>query len=595
MSFMTKEIRKAANPKAIKNWLQRSVLGKPNIKPKRIDIDELAGVVQTNQNRFIAYVNSNQYHKIAGIVFVVATLNYLLWLLGHLNLANKLISIPFFISQLFSFLLVSLSIFNHWKAKYRTNRPAMPLNPPDVAVVVATYKEPVAVLENTIKSILEIDYPGKVVVVVSNDDERPAQRSAIENTLVSLADYRSRIKGKVGDGKVLHLVHTTPHKNAKAGNLNQALRFLRKYYPEIDLVLTQDADEIVYPEILKALVGYFSEPQVGFVQTIKQSEVTDGDPFGNDDMMWYARTAACRDAAGAMFACGSGVIWRISALESIGGFSTWNLVEDLTTSYQILSHGWESRYHYERLSYGLAPEDLPNFLKQRGTWAIDHMRLFFWDNPLKKKGLTIRQKLHFLEPQLFYLNGVAIVVLSLATSLSLVLEKWPTTVDAITHAKYLIPSFIALEAYYLLLADSIRLTRIRQFWVGLSPTFAVATLKALIYGPNRKPKYIVTRKENEYGNYIRHVLPQLIILSVIFMSLVKIFISTPLYSAFDWAAVFWGFYQASFFFHTIRVAWWKWNPNITISVSLPGIKSYNWKNLTQKPAMILQGIKNILF
>src|SRR3989344_2317238 len=119
---------------------------------------------------------------------------------------------------------------------------------------------------------------------------------------------------------------------------------------------------------MQSLVGYFSEdPRTAYVQTIKQVKVSKGDPFGNHDVMWYGRTAASRDASGAMYACGSGVMWRISAVESMGGFSTWNMVEDLTTSYELLALGWRGKYHYEALSKGLAPEDLPNYFKQRGV------------------------------------------------------------------------------------------------------------------------------------------------------------------------------------------------------------------------------------
>ena len=364
----------------------------------------------------------------------------------------------------------------------------------------------------------------------------------------------------------LYLINSLPHKEAKAGNLNQALQFLKKYYPTIDLLLIEDADEVCHPDILQAIAGYFQNPRVAYVQTIKQSAVSKEDPFGNRDLMWYCRTAASRDSANAMFACGSGVVWKISALESIQGFSTWNLVEDLTTSYQLLSLGWEGRYHYEALSYGLAPEDLPNFIKQRGTWAIDHLRIFFWDNPLTKSGLTFFQRLQFLEPPLFYLNGFLNLILVSVTSLSLLFGLWPTTQDALTHAKYLIPSFLSLEIYYLFLAENIPFRRDRQFWVGLAPVFSIAAIKALFYGPHKKPKYIVTRKENIYGNYVKLVLPQIITLSLIFLSICKILISTPLYSKFDWAAVFWGFYQASFFLQTIRVSWWKWDPRISIQL-----------------------------
>jgi len=65
-------------------------------------------------------------------------------------------------------------------------------------------------------------------------------------------------------------------------------------------------------------------------------------------------------------------------------------------------------------------------------------------------------------------------------------------------------------------------------------------------------------------------LPQIFVLSLISLSLVKVVVSTPLYSGFDWATVFWGFYQASFFIQVIRVSWWKYSPRVSIKLSTNG-------------------------
>jgi cellulose synthase (UDP-forming) len=288
--------------------------------------------------------------------------------------------------------------------------------------------------------------------------------------------------------------------------------------------------------------------------------------------MFYCRTAPSRDADNAMFACGSGVVWRLSAVESVGGFDTWNLVEDLTTSYKLLSSGWQSRYHFEALSRGLAPEDLPNFIKQRGTWAIDTLRLFFWKNPLWQQTLTWRQKLHFLETPLFYLNGITTLLLILSGAAGLLFEAWPTTASAWEHARFGLPTFLTMEFYFLLLSDRVPFHRVRQFWVGLAPVFTVATIKALVYGPYTKPKYVVTRKNNQYDNYLHLVLPQVLLLGLLLAALLKTVIATPLYSGFDWYAVFWCLYFASYFLQIIRVAWWKWQPIFKVTNSLERFK-----------------------
>ncbi len=478
---------------------------------------------------------------------------------------------------------MSISIVNNWKSVYRTKRPELPYLLPPVAVVVCTYKEPVEIVKRTIKSLLRLTYGGKVAIILSNDAQDPEIRNNLTE-MINEVTIEANKNNNDYSNRNLYLFNTEAHGFAKAGNLNQVLKFLEKVHPEINLLLTQDADEKCHPDILEAIVGYFTNPMVSYVQTIKQSAVSQEDPFGNRDLMWYLRTAPSRDSVNSMFACGSGVMWKISALKSIGGFSTWNLVEDLTTSYKLLSAGWQGRYHYEALSKGLAPEDLPNYIKQRGTWALDHLRIFFWDNPFKKRTLSFRQKLQFIEPSLFYLNGFFNLILMLVTSLSLIFEIWPTTKDAATHAKYLIPSFLALEVYYLLLAESIPFRRERQFWVGLAPVFSLAAIKAYLYGPDRKPTYKVTRKENVYGNYFIMVLPQIMTLVIIGASLLRILIYTPLYSQFDWAAVFWGFYQASFFLQPIKVSIWKWDPKIKFDLF--------WGNEGRVSAREVLNIKN---
>lgn len=500
------------------------------------------------------YTIKNTKYRVAGASFIFFTALYLFWLANHLNPDAKIVSIPFFLAQLFTFLLLTLSIRNHWRIKYRVDRPKLTDNPPPVAIVITTFKEPIEIIKATLNSVLKLDYSAEKIIVIGNDDKNPNQIRKLSNLVLEL-----------GAGKVF-LLNTIPHTDAKAGNLNQVVTFLRNKFPNIDLLLTQDADELVLPDLLNATVGYFTNPNVACVQTVKSAKVSRSDPFGNQDYMWYGRTAPSREADNAMFACGSGVIWRISSLESVGGFSTWNLVEDLTTSYNLLSRGWEIRYHYEVLSQGLAPEDLPNFIKQKVTWATDSLRIFFWDNPVFKQGLTFKQKLHFLETPLFYLNSFAVVTLILVTTFSLFTAKWPTTAGALTHLLYLLPSFISLEAYFLLSNGLIPSRRIRQFWIGLSPNFIIAALKVIFWGPNTKPNYKVTRKVNIYSNYVGLVFPQIIILALISLSLIKLIVSTPLYSGLDWAEVFWGLYQASFFIQIIRVSWWKYRPKLDISL-----------------------------
>jgi cellulose synthase (UDP-forming) len=302
-----------------------------------------------------------------------------------------------------------------------------------------------------------------------------------------------------------------PRQDAKAGNLNSALAQLGKVCPQADFVVTQDADEILEPAFLQKTVGYFADDRVAFVQTPKEAIVPPNDPFGNRDRVFYDTVQPGRNGSNAAFSCGSGVIWRISAVKSIGGFSAWNLVEDLTTSYQLHSAGFKSEYHNEILSIGLAPDDIPGLLKQRGTWAVDTWRLFLFDNPWRRKSLGIRQRLQYLELGLFYMTAalftpllIVTPVLSLATGIFLPIE-----------GAALFPWMGFILAYYLVLARGYlaRVLRIWQYWIGHGPTYAKAFWIAA-RSRTTKPAYQVTRKTRVSGFYGYLLWPQFLFLFV---------------------------------------------------------------------------------
>ena len=67
------------------------------------------------------------------------------------------------------------------------------------------------------------------------------------------------------------------------------------------------------------------------------------------------------------------------------------------------SRGWRGIYYPHALSRGLAPATLAGVYRQRFQWCLDTMRLFFWDNPLFKSGLSWPQKAHFLIIMMSYL------------------------------------------------------------------------------------------------------------------------------------------------------------------------------------------------
>jgi cellulose synthase (UDP-forming) len=426
---------------------------------------------------------------------------------------------------------------------------------PAVAAVIPTYGEPVEVLHDTILALKALDYPQDLLYILVSDD---GCRSEVERMARRLGvDYAQG-----------------PKRDAKAGNLNKALQIITERFPQASLILTQDADEVLLPAFLKQTVGYFSDPSVAFVQTPKEALAPYGDPFNVRDRIFYDTIQPGRNRSNSAFACGSGVIWRITAIQHIGGFATWNIVEDLTTSFYLHSAGYRSVYHNQVMSIGLSPEDIPGLLKQRGTWAVDTIRLFLFNNPFFCRTLTLRQKLQYSEPALFYLVSALFIPLIMFTPVLSALSGQFVPISGFAMLAYIATSFL----YYLVLAQGDSLL-VKQMWQGSmahAPTYFTAFWVAL-GSRTKKPSYKVTRKTRLDGffghllwmQFVYVVLACVAILRIVFefpeLGLTTRF--TNIGSLLFFVVMVWSLCAASFY----RVNWFPKPVHVPADATLPSL------------------------
>ena len=225
-----------------------------------------------------------------------------------------------------------------------------------------------------------------------------------------------------------------------------------------------------------------------------------------------------KDADNAAFSCGSGVVYRRAALESIGGFSTWNLVEDVHTSMRLHAQGWRSVYYGYGLSRGTAPADIVGYMRQRRQWAVDSLRMLFWDNPLRHRGLSTAQKLQY------GYTAAAYLIAGFLVPFYFVLPIWSTVTRdfvslapaweyGIVRGVYLLFTFVML----FVLEKPVRSLKSYRFWAGLFPTFMMAAVSALRARTN-KPAYRVTSKVQERSPFhlrLGSVWPQVLVLLLV--------------------------------------------------------------------------------
>jgi cellulose synthase (UDP-forming) len=496
--------------------------------------------------------------RLAGILAMASMLWCGPWLLLHLNYEDFWLSVPFAFALSLTMALTAVTCVNEWRRSVPETHPVPAGDEPIVGVLVPTLGEPVPMVLRTVESIFSQAWPAnRLVVIVSDDRGLPELEHEVE-----------RLQNRYPLGRIVY--HRPPKRgsperrgDAKAGNLNSAYDRLIEIEPNVGFIETRDCDdEVVEPLFLRQVVGLLiHDDALAFVQTRKTARVSEGDPFNNLEPIFYEGMLLARHATNAVFPCGSGLVWRRNALESIGLFPTWSLVEDLMSGIEALRLGWKSAYlpivgaHAQH-----APEDIPNVYKQRGTWALDTMRIMFW---LDFRGLGIRQRLQFAQMAIFYLHSFSTILFMLCISVTLFTNIYPFRLEGYEAAIRFWPLVVATELFLISLKGNRpfeSVWRLREMAIGLAPIYAGASLRALFGGPDYVYRYRVTRKTDEHHWYWRETFLQTTLVLVLVTGLVYRIANTADWSAFDAGLLYLGLLQVIPMAGFVRKSWFGLDP-----------------------------------
>jgi cellulose synthase (UDP-forming) len=262
---------------------------------------------------------------------------------------------------------------------------------PTVDVMIPSYDEPAFILRRTIIGCQALDYPCKKVYLL--DDTRRPEIRALAAELG--CEYLSR----------------NDNQYAKAGNLNHAIA-----QTSGDLIVVFDADFVPTTNFLTRTVGFFQDPQLALVQT--PQSFYNPDPIARnlgleniltpEEEVFYRQIQPIRDGAGSVICAGTSFVMRRSALAQAGGFVTDSLSEDYFTGIRIAAQGYKLIYLDEKLSAGLAAENITAHAIQRLRWARGTLQAFFIkSNPLTIPGLNPLQRLAHLEGLLHWFTSIS--------------------------------------------------------------------------------------------------------------------------------------------------------------------------------------------
>lgn len=340
------------------------------------------------------------------VIYLLIAANYFIWRLGTFNDAAYIFSIVIYSAEVFGIMTTLLHLFMTWNLTVRRSPPV--LEGRSIDVFVPTYNEPVDMLRRTLIAAKGMSYPCRIWLL--DDGHRDEMRSLAEELGV---DYLAR----------------NDNEHAKAGNLNNALQ-----NSDGEFVAIFDSDHAPHMNFIAHTLGYFEDESVALVQTPQDFYNLDSyqhrqrksyNRIWTEQSLFFRVIQRGKDYWNAAFFCGSCAIVRRSALESIGGFATGTITEDLHTSIRLHSKGFRTIYHSETLAYGIAPASIRPFLSQRIRWGQGAMQVWKKEGVIFNRGLSIAQRLNYFASMVTYFDGWQKAIFYIAPVIVLVTGMMP--------------------------------------------------------------------------------------------------------------------------------------------------------------------------
>ena len=296
---------------------------------------------------------------------------------------------------------------------------------PRISVIIPAHNEE-RVIERTIRSVLNLDYPRNKLEIIVVDD------GSTDRTYEIAKKYESKTI-KVFKKK----------REGKASALNFGIKKCSN-----DFILTLDADCFPKKDVLKKMVGYFEDPRIMSVVPVL-SVWKPKSLIEKMQVVEYAIVSFIRKLSTFIHSLNvapGASLYRKRFFKRYGGFDENNLTEDLEMGMRIQSKNYRIAYALDTCVYTIVPKTFKDLMRQRIRWnygTLENLKKYSFMFGLRYGDLGI-----FFLPVMAVGMGLSIILLVYYSALIL----WN-----VFHSLYLF-SLIGYDFSYII--SSIRLDEI---------------------------------------------------------------------------------------------------------------------------------------
>jgi cellulose synthase/poly-beta-1,6-N-acetylglucosamine synthase-like glycosyltransferase len=270
-----------------------------------------------------------------------------------------------------------------------------------VSILVPAHNEEM-VIEHTVKSLFELDYPKDKLEVLVVDDASSDRTPEILDGLCH----------KYPGLRVLHTTKADGGGKGKAAALNRAIPLTK-----FELIAIYDADNQPEPKALRYLASQFTmDPRLGAAlgkfRTLNKTKniLTRFINIEGLSFQWIVQAGRWKLLKIATLP-GTNFIIRKSVMAEVGGWDIAALTEDAELSLRILEGGYLIKFVPYAVTWEQEPETLAVWFKQRTRWARGNFYLMkkFWSSIGRAKNKALATEMfYFLALYYVFVGAITI-------------------------------------------------------------------------------------------------------------------------------------------------------------------------------------------
>ncbi|MGI9565785.1 MAG: glycosyltransferase family 2 protein [Nitrosopumilus sp.] len=252
------------------------------------------------------------------------------------------------IALLFLLILVPMALLNKSNSNAHFLSSSQSGYCPSLSIIVPAHNEE-KVIERTIKSVLQNNYPKKELIIINN--------ASTDNTSKLLKKYANKIQ------------IVNEYQKGKAIAINSGIRVSHG-----QIIVVMDADTIVTKDAFRNIVQpFYKNPKMGAVTgNVKILNYNDN-YHTKIQVLEYALASQISKAALASqeavtIVSGAFGAFRKSVIDLCCPFSNDTLTEDLDATITVLKNGYTTTIQETAVAYTEAPTSLTDLIKQRTRW-----------------------------------------------------------------------------------------------------------------------------------------------------------------------------------------------------------------------------------